>query len=103
VPKNNPDAASNEGDQMQNESQNNTDKVESDKKYKVMGVIDSQDSIVYINSASLDNLNISQYSQLKVKTHSAQKWLLFEILFWDMVFSFHRFPIQLIKQIKFFA
>jgi len=73
VPKNNQAAASDEGGQVQNESQNNTDKIESDKKYKIIGVIDSQDNIVYINSASLDNLNISQYSQLKVKNHSSSE------------------------------
>ena len=73
VPKNTQTATSDEAEQTQNEPQNNVNKVESDKKYKIIGIVDSQDNIVYINSSSLDNLNISQYSQLKVKTRSASE------------------------------
>jgi putative ABC transport system permease protein len=47
-----------------------TTRVESTTKYKVIGVIDGQDSMVYINIASLGNLNITNYGQVKVKTHS---------------------------------
>jgi putative ABC transport system permease protein len=56
--------------QLQNESQSEMDRVESDKTYKIIGVVDSQDNIVYINTASLDNLTIEQYGQVKVKTRS---------------------------------
>ena len=74
VPKNNQTVASGEESQIQEESQaSTTDKVESDKTYKIVGVVDSQDNVVYINSASLDNLNINQYNQLKVKTHSTSE------------------------------
>ena len=32
--------------------------------------MDGQDNVIYINSSSLDNLNINEYGQVKVKTHS---------------------------------
>jgi putative ABC transport system permease protein len=57
--------------QSQGEDQTALDRVESDKKYNIIGVIDGQDNVVYINSASLDNLNIDEYGQVKVKAHSS--------------------------------
>lgn len=52
--------------------QNNFEKVESEKKYKIIGTIDGEENIVYINSASLGDLNMSKFSQLKVKCESQQ-------------------------------
>jgi len=48
-------------------------KVESDTKYTIIGVIEGQDNIVYMNSSALDSLNINQYGQLKVKTRSNEE------------------------------
>lgn len=46
------------------------DRVESDKIYKIVGVIEGEDNIIYTNISSLDNLNINVYGQAKVKTYS---------------------------------
>ena len=74
VPKNssdsNTDTNADVNSQSQGEDQTTLERVESDKKYKIVGVIDGQDNVVYINSSSLDNLNINEYGQVKVKSHS---------------------------------
>lgn len=49
----------------------NVKKVESDRNYKVIGVIEGEDNIVFLNSNSLQNLEISDYSQVKVKCNSS--------------------------------
>jgi ABC-type antimicrobial peptide transport system permease subunit len=41
-----------------------------DKKFKVVGVVDSEENMVYANSAALGELNINNYTQLKVKSDS---------------------------------
>lgn len=52
--------------------QNNFEKIENRKAYKIIGTIDGEENIVYINSASLGDLNMSKFSQLKVKCKSQQ-------------------------------
>ena len=49
----------------------NVKKVESDRDYKVVGVIEGEDNIVFLNSNSLQNLEINDYSQVKVKCNSS--------------------------------
>ena len=75
VPKSAQTSASNSG--VENGSkkfaQDETTKVESDKKYKIIGIIDSQENIVYINSAAVSSLNVSKYTQMKVKTSSSSE------------------------------
>ncbi len=45
-------------------------RIDSDKKFKIVGVIDGQDNIVYLNSIALSDLNIDRYGQAKVKCKS---------------------------------
>lgn len=47
--------------------QSNFDLVNSDKKFKIIGAIEGEDNIVYLNSAFLDDLKIEKYGQVKVK------------------------------------
>lgn len=56
----------NESEQLQS----NFNKVESDGTFKIIGTIEGEDNIVYINADSLENLNISKFSQVKVKCKS---------------------------------
>jgi ABC-type antimicrobial peptide transport system permease subunit len=51
-------------------TQSDFTRVESDRTYKIVGVIDGQDNIVYINAASMDNLKINEYGQMKVKART---------------------------------
>jgi putative ABC transport system permease protein len=44
--------------------------IKSDIIYKIIGVTESEENVVYINSKSLDVLNINRYNQIKVKTRS---------------------------------
>jgi len=70
VPKNTKTATLDNEGQIQAGVQNETSRIESDKKYKIIGVVEGQENVVYINYASLDNLSINQYGQLKVKARS---------------------------------
>lgn len=45
-------------------------RVDSDTKYTIVGAIDGEDNIVYLNASSLNDLNIDRYGQVKVKTRS---------------------------------
>jgi ABC-type antimicrobial peptide transport system permease subunit len=59
-------------DQNSDNPQDNTDRVDSDKKFKIIGVVTGEDNIIYINSAALSDLNINSFSQAKVKCSSQQ-------------------------------
>lgn len=50
--------------------QSNYDKIDSDKKYVIAGVIEGEDNVVYIHSSSLSDLKIERFSQAKVKCRS---------------------------------
>jgi len=52
--------------------QDNATRVDSDKKFKIIGVVAGEDNVVYINSAALTDLNIDSFSQVKVKCRSQQ-------------------------------
>ena len=52
--------------------QSEFEKVDSTKKYKIIGVVEREDNLVYINSASLSDLNIDRFSQVKVKCKTTQ-------------------------------
>lgn len=45
-------------------------RIDSDTKYTIVGAVDGEDNIVYINASSLESLNIDRYGQVKVKTNS---------------------------------
>lgn len=46
------------------------ERVDSETKYKIVGIIDGEDNIAYLNMSSLQSLNIDKYAQVKVKTRS---------------------------------
>ncbi|HBR71739.1 MAG TPA: hypothetical protein DEA27_02945, partial [Candidatus Moranbacteria bacterium] len=50
--------------------QSNFELVKDEKKYKIIGVIEGEDNVVYINSSSLEYLNIEKYGQVKVKSRN---------------------------------
>lgn len=52
--------------------QNNFNRVDLDKKFKIIGTIDGEDNIIYINSAGLEELKIDKFNQIKVKCDSQQ-------------------------------
>jgi len=46
------------------------EKIDSEVKYKIVGIIEGEDNVIYVNMSSLSNLNIDKYGQVKVKTRS---------------------------------
>jgi putative ABC transport system permease protein len=54
------------------EAQTGQQKIDLDNNYIVVGTIDSEDSTVYVNSLSVDNLKINEFSQAKVKCKTQQ-------------------------------
>ncbi len=54
-------------------AQESMKKITSDTEYEVIGVVQGDDSVVYINSDTLDNLEISNFNQIKVKCTSNEK------------------------------
>ncbi|MFZ5982615.1 MAG: ABC transporter permease [Patescibacteria group bacterium] len=54
-------------------AQSNFRKVSSEKTYKIVGVIEGEDNLIYIHSDSLENLAMEKFSQLKVKCQSNEK------------------------------
>ncbi|HAR99551.1 MAG: hypothetical protein US57_C0005G0037 [Candidatus Moranbacteria bacterium GW2011_GWC2_37_73] len=52
------------------QSQSDFEKVDSEIRYKIIGVIEGEDNVVYVNKASLNDLKIDKYGQVKVKTKS---------------------------------
>lgn len=50
--------------------QSNFEKIESDKEYEIAGVIEGEENVIYVNSASLDNLGIERFNEVKVKCGS---------------------------------
>lgn len=54
-------------------SQSEFERVDKEKKYKIVGIIEGEDNVIYVNSKSLTDLNITRYGQVKVKTRSNQE------------------------------
>lgn len=52
--------------------QNNFAKIALDKKFKIIGTIEGEDNVIYINSGALGDLKINKFSQVKVKCSSQQ-------------------------------
>jgi ABC-type antimicrobial peptide transport system permease subunit len=50
--------------------QNNFNRVDLDKKFKIIGTVDGEDNVIYINSAALGDLKIDKFNQIKVKCDS---------------------------------
>lgn len=45
-------------------------RIDSALKYTIVGIVDGEDNIAYVNSKSLDNISIDRYGQMKVKCKS---------------------------------
>jgi putative ABC transport system permease protein len=54
------------------ELQSNLERIDLDKKYKIIGVTEEEDSVIYVNSNSLGDLRIDNFIQAKVKCSSQQ-------------------------------
>jgi putative ABC transport system permease protein len=52
-------------------SGNSLEKVDSDVVYKIIGVIDGEENVAYINMSSLSDLNIDKYGEVKVKAKTS--------------------------------
>lgn len=48
----------------------NAEKMESDKTYKIVGSIDGEGNNIYMNYSGLDNLGLTRFNQVKVKCNS---------------------------------
>lgn len=65
IPKANADSSS-------DDSQDNFNIINYDKTFKIIGVVAGEDNVIYINSAALSDLNIDNFSQIKVECDSQQ-------------------------------
>ena len=54
-------------------AQDNTRKVSLDKKFKIVGSVDSDQNTIYFNYSTLDDLGLTRFNQLKVRCQSNQK------------------------------
>ena len=61
-----------EKDGQSDSGKSNFRKVVSDGKYRISGVVESEDNLVYAHSSSLGNLEIDSFSQVKVKCRSSE-------------------------------
>lgn len=52
--------------------QDNLERIDFDKKYRIIGTTEGEDSVIYINSSSLDDLRLDSFIQAKVKCSSQQ-------------------------------
>jgi putative ABC transport system permease protein len=57
------------GEKLQSEFE----KVASEKKYKITGVIEGDENVIYINASTLEDLKIDNFTQLKVKCSDSGK------------------------------
>lgn len=58
-------------DQAQEEGlKTDFEKVSLDQKFTIVGIVEAEDNVVYINAASLQDLNINRFTQVKVKCKS---------------------------------
>ncbi len=61
-------------EQVQEEGENlqsNFKRVDFDKTYKIIGSVEGEDNVVYINSSTMQDLNIDKFTQLKVKSKNS--------------------------------
>lgn len=62
-----------EGEEEDEQTVNDYEKIESDRIYRIIGVVEGEDNVVYLNISSMDNLTIDVYGQAKVKTSSTDE------------------------------
>jgi putative ABC transport system permease protein len=63
-------ATTDSGSESDSQSQSEFEKVDSTVKYKIIGVIDGEDNVIYVNMNSLSDVNIDKYGEVKVKTRT---------------------------------
>lgn len=68
-----PKASDSETSDEGGSTQADFDRVEGRETYKIIGIVESEENVVYINSQSLGDLGIKRYSQVKVKCASNQE------------------------------
>lgn len=61
------------GSESDSQAEAEFNKIDNNVKYTIVGVVDGEDNIIYINASSLNDLNIDRYGQVKVKTSSNQE------------------------------
>lgn len=61
------------GETNENDVQRNLKEIKSDKEYEVLGIIKEESNTIYVNSASLGELKIDKYNQVKVKCKNSEK------------------------------
>jgi ABC-type antimicrobial peptide transport system permease subunit len=59
----------NSGEKLQSEFE----KIASEKKYKITGVIEGDENVIYVNANTLEDLKINNFTQLKVKCATNEK------------------------------
>ena len=57
---------------LQGQSSLNLSRVDNEKKFRIVGIVEGQDSIVYLEASALESLNIDKYGQVKVKCKSSK-------------------------------
>jgi putative ABC transport system permease protein len=57
-------------DSSDSQTQSEFERIDSDVKYKIVGIVEGEDNITYLNMSSMSSLNIDKYGQVKVKAHS---------------------------------
>jgi ABC-type antimicrobial peptide transport system permease subunit len=63
-------ATTDSGSESDSQSQSDFEKVDSIVKYKIIGVIEGEDNVIYVNMNSLSDVNIDKYGEVKVKTRT---------------------------------
>jgi len=58
---------------VENNVQGELKEIKSEKEYEVIGIIKEESNVVYVNSASLGDLKVDKYSQVKVKCQTSEK------------------------------
>jgi ABC-type antimicrobial peptide transport system permease subunit len=58
------------GENQNTDSKNSSGRIDSEKKYVIVGIVEGEENKVYINSKSLTDLKIDRFGQLKVKCKS---------------------------------
>ena len=60
----------------QDQAQTNLNRIDSNKRFTVIGVVEGQDNVVYLNALALADLNIDRYGQAKVKCRNSNEMIL---------------------------
>ncbi|EKD46606.1 MAG: ABC superfamily ATP binding cassette transporter protein [uncultured bacterium] len=67
------DIAQTENESSDSQSQSDFERVDSETKYKIVGIIDGEDNVIYVNMDSLGDLKIDKFAEVKVKATSSSE------------------------------